>query len=186
MSSIMVLHTALGRRPGVLAFADRLRDRGHDVVVPDYYEAHVFDDVASGLGYRDEVGQRTLLRRLSAALSDLPEDAALAGLSLGAAFAGHIALRRPAARAVVLLHYAAAPARAWSGCPTQVHRHESDPFIDPQEVVRLGEAVTSSGATFEDWVTPGEGHVFIDPDLPGFDEQATQLTVERIDAFLRT
>ena len=49
----------------------------------------------------------------------------------------------------------------------------------------LRAAVEASGAPFEDHVTPGHGHLFADPDLPGYDEAATGATVERIDGFLR-
>ena len=44
--------------------------------------------------------------------------------------------------------------------------------------------VRASGAPFEDHVTPGEGHLFTDPQLPGFDGEATTASVERITAFL--
>ena len=53
MADVLLLHSALGLRPGVHAFADLLRERGHEVTVPDYYEGHVFDEEASGIAHRD-------------------------------------------------------------------------------------------------------------------------------------
>ncbi|NLF04799.1 MAG: carboxymethylenebutenolidase, partial [Actinomycetales bacterium] len=38
MATILLLHSALGLRPGVHAFADLLRERGHEIEVPDFYE----------------------------------------------------------------------------------------------------------------------------------------------------
>ena len=53
MAHVLLLHSALGLRPGVHAFADRLRELGHEVVVPDYYEGHVFEQEAPGIANRD-------------------------------------------------------------------------------------------------------------------------------------
>ena len=115
----------------------------------------------------------------------MPPETALIGMSLGSFFAQRLAARRPRARAAILMHSVAAPRHDWSGVPVQVHRHEDDPWIAPGDVVALGAAVEASGSPFEDHVTPGRGHLFADPDLPGYDEAATGATVERIDAFIR-
>ncbi|WP_168583441.1 dienelactone hydrolase family protein [Gephyromycinifex aptenodytis] len=184
MSSILLLHSALGRRPGVHALADQLRALGHDVLAPDFYDGQVFQDEAGGIAYRDEVGPSQLLARLAEPLTQVGDDAVLMGMSLGSAFASHLAMRRPRARAVILLHYAAAPSRPWPGQPTQVHRFAHDHWIDPAQVEGLGAAVTASGARFEDWVTPGSGHLFTDPDLPDFSQRATALTLDRIQELL--
>lgn len=183
MADILLLHSALGLRPGVHAFADRLRALGHEVVVPDYYEGHVFEQEAPGIAHRDAHPEYfEAVRELAA---QLPPETALIGMSLGSFFAQRLAARRPSARAAILMHSVTAPRHDWSGVPVQVHRHDDDPWIAPGDVVALGAAVEASGAPFEDHVTPGRGHLFADPDLPGYDEAATRATVERIDAFLR-
>jgi dienelactone hydrolase len=66
-----------------------------------------------------------------------------------------------------------------------VHRYADDPWIAPTDVTALGAAVEASGAPFEDHVAPGRGHLFTDPDLPGYDAALTAATVERVDGFIR-
>lgn len=46
MATILLLHSALGLRPGVQEFAERLRGLGHTVTAPDFYEGRVFDTEA--------------------------------------------------------------------------------------------------------------------------------------------
>ena len=183
MATILLLHTALGLRPGVHDVADRLRARGHEVTVPDYYEGHFFEDERSGIAHRDAHPEYfETVRELAAGL---PPDTVLAGMSLGAWFAQRLAARRPRARAAVLMHSVAPPRQEWSGVPVQVHRFADDPWIAPSAASALGRAVEASGAPFEDHVTPGHGHLFTDPDLPGFDAAVRDATIGRIDAFLR-
>ncbi len=184
MATILLLHSAYGLRPAVTRFADALHDRGHDVVVPDFYDGHVYADDA-GLAHRDEVGGRALLARLRPTLEALPPDAALAGFSLGAAFAQRLAADRPRAAAVLLLHHVSRQRDAWSGQPVQVHRYAEDPWIDPADVDALAAAVMATAAPFEDVVVPGRGHLFTDADLPDGDAQATSRSIDRIDRLLQ-
>jgi len=183
MAQILLLHSALGLRPAVLDFAERLRGLGHAVDAPDFYEGHVFDDEAAGIAHRD--AHPEYFGHVRALAADLPGETAFAGFSLGAWFAQRLASQRPEARAAILLHSAAAPRGDWSGVPVQVHRHHVDPWINPADVTALGAAVAASGAAFEDHVTPGEGHLFTDLALPEADPEATAATVARIDSFLR-
>jgi dienelactone hydrolase len=185
MSHILLLHSALGLRPAVRDFADRLRALGHTVDTPDYYDGRVFEDQAAGIAYRDEIGPKDLLARLAPALESLPNEAVLAGFSLGSAFAQNLARKRPDAQAVILLHSVAAPRGEWSGQPVQVHRYAQDSWIDPADMAALGAAVRTSGASFEDHVVPGKGHLFTDLGTPDGDAAATDATIEQIDALLR-
>lgn len=182
MASILLLHSALGARPGVHDFAERLRAEGHEVTVPDFYERHVFDVEAEGIAYRDAHPQA--FDHVRAAADTMPADTVFAGFSLGSFFAQRLAAKRPDSRAAILLHSVTAPRPPWSGVPVQVHRHATDPWITPADVDALGEAVRASGAPFEDHVTPGTGHLFTDPDLPGFDAAVRDATIERIVRFL--
>jgi len=185
MTTILLLHSAFGLRPAVTRFADALREHGHEVVAPDYYGGHVFDDTCAGLSHRDDVGPAKLLAGLRPVVEELPADTVLAGFSLGAAFAQRLAADRPEARAVILMHSVAAPrGGTWSGQPVQVHRYAEDPFVDEADLEALAGAVRASGAAFEDFVTPGKGHLFTDPDMPDGDAEATAATVERIAALL--
>lgn len=185
MAMVLLLHSAVGLRSGVGLLAGRLEGLGHEVVAPDYYDGQVFDDEAAGIAYRDAVGARQLFERVLRLAADVPADATLMGLSLGAAFAQRLAADRPQARGVVLLHHAGRPRGPWPGQPVQVHRYAEDSWIEPTDVVGLGEAVRESGADFEDRVVPGRGHLFTDPDSPDYSGPATRATVADVDRLLR-
>lgn len=182
MASILLLHSALGLRPGVDDFAERLRGHGHEVSVPDFYEGHVFDVEAEGIAHRD--AHPEYFEHVRSIADGLPEETVLAGFSLGSFFAQRLAAKRPGSRAAILMHSVTAPRRPWSGVPVQVHRYATDPWISPPDVEALGEAVRASSAPFEDHVTAGRGHLFTDPQGPDFDEAARDATIERIVAFL--
>lgn len=182
MAPILLLHSALGLRPGVHDFADRLRAHGHEVTVPDFYDGHVFDIEAEGIAHRD--AHPEYFEHVRSVADDMPADTVFAGFSLGSFFAQRLTAKRPDSRGAILISSVTAPRHPWSGVPVQVHRYATDPWITPADVDSLGEAVRASGAPFEDHVTPGEGHLFTDPQLPGFDGEATEATVARISAFL--
>lgn len=186
MAHILLLHSALGLRPAVLDYAEALRSRGHVVDAPDYYDGHVFDTTEAGMAFREEVGVRELMGRARGHLEGLPDDAVLAGFSLGAFFAQAFATKRPEARAAVLLHNVEAPRDGvWNGVPVQLHRYATDPFIEDADVTALGDAVRASGGRFEDLVTPGEGHLFTDLGTPDGDADALASSIESFDAFIR-
>ncbi len=161
-----MLHSAMGLRPAIGEFADLLRAGGHTVNTPDFYQGAVFDDPLEGMAHRQEVGPKELLNRVRVALEELPDDTVLAGFSLGAAFAQRLASDRAHAQAVVLLHALSPPRGEWPGQPVQVHRYATDPFVAEADLAALATAVESSGATFEDIVVPGSGHLFTDLDTP--------------------
>lgn len=184
MAHILLLHSALGLRPAVTEFADGLEEFGHTVVTPDYYDGRVFDSERDGIAYRDHVGIPALMERARAHLAGLPADAVLAGFSLGAFFAQAFAAKRPTAQAAVLLHSAAAPRGEWNGVPVQVHRYADDPWIDAADVTALGDAVRASGATFDDIVVPGRGHLFTDLASPDGDADALSTSLDAFNAFV--
>lgn len=185
MTQILLLHSAIGLRPAVIRFADDLRSRGYDVVAPDYYDGHIFSDAGAGIDYRDRIGTRELFKRILPVVETLDEDAVLAGFSLGSAFVQTLAGTRPQARGVILMHSVSAPHSRWPGQPVQVHRYAHDDWITEDDVEALRDAVLASGATFEDFVTPGTGHLFTDTDDADGDAEATAATLDRIDALLR-
>lgn len=184
MATILLMHSALGLRPAVTEFADELRARGHDVTTPDYYDGHIFDSERDGIAYRDEVGVPALMSTARASLAGLPDDAVLAGFSLGAFFAQAFAAKRPQARAAVLLHSAAAPNKEWNGVPVQVHRYAGDPWIEEPDVRVLADAVRASGGAFEDVVVPGTGHLFTDLGTPDGDDVARSASLEAMCRFI--
>ena len=194
MAEVVMFHSVLGVRPGLVAAADRLRAAGHTVHTPDLFGGEVFDDLDDGMRKEEELGYREIARRAEEAVAGLPEGLVFAGLSMGIAHAEVLATTRPGALGVVLLH-GAVPASAlreyfgierWpEGLPAQVHYAEEDPWVEvEEEVVPLSEDVRGAGADFEVYVYPGSGHLFTDPGLAEYDPASSEEVWERVLAFL--
>ncbi|MDQ4128524.1 MAG: dienelactone hydrolase family protein [Actinomycetota bacterium] len=193
MAEVVLFHSALGLRPGVISAADRLRAAGHTVHTPDYYDGEVFEDLDDGLRKRDELGVAEIVERAREAVAGLPAGLVFAGFSLGNVPAELLAATTPGARGAVLMH-GAIPIEAFSefgvdrwpaGLPVQVHYAADDPWLEAdEEVTPLGDAVRGAGAAFEEHTYPGSGHLFADPDLPEYDRASSEAMWQRVLAFL--
>jgi len=189
MAEIVLFHGGRGLRRGVTLAAERLREAGHVLHVPDYYDGEVFDDLADGMAKRDALGMEEIVRRAHAAVEDLPEAIVLAGFSLGAMLAQLLAAIRPGTRGAILMHGAQRlevlgidrwPARV----PADVHYGAGDDLVDAEAVMAFGAVVTAAGARFDAYAYPCSGHLFADPDLPDYDHDSAELMWERVMAFL--
>jgi dienelactone hydrolase len=192
MAEVVLFHSALGLRPGVIAAADWLRAAGHTVHVPDYYDGEVFEGLDEGLRKCDALGHAEIARRAREAVSDLSADLVFAGFSLGTVPAELLAAGRPGALGVVLMH-SAVPVEGFSefgverwpeGVPVQVHYAAEDPWVEAEEVAALEAAVKRAGAAFEEHAYPGSGHLFADPDLLEYDRASSEAMWRRVLAFL--
>jgi dienelactone hydrolase len=192
MAEIVLFHSALGLRPGVTVAADRLREAGHTVHVPDYYDGEVFDDLDDGLRKRDELGAAEIVRRAREAVAGLAAGLVFAGFSLGNDPAELLAATTPGTRGALLMH-GAVPVEGFSefgveqwpeGVPVQVHYATEDPWVEAEEVAALGDAVRGAGAAFEEHTYPGSGHLFADPGLPEYDRASSEAMWLRVLAFL--
>jgi len=192
MTEVVLFHSALGLRPGVATAADRLREAGHTVHAPDYYDGEVFDDLDEGLRKRDELGYAEIARRANETVAELPAGLVFAGFSLGVVPAELLAASRPGALGAVLMH-AAVPVEEFSefgvkrwpeGAPAQVHYAAEDPWVEAEEVEALGDAVRQAGTRFEAHTYPGSGHLFADPGLPEYDPSSSDLMWRRVIEFL--
>jgi dienelactone hydrolase len=194
MAEVVVFHSVLGLRPGVLGAADRMRAAGHTVHTPDLFEGEVFDDVDDGMRKEESLGYREIARRTEEAVTGLPAGLVFAGFSMGISYAEWLTASRPGALGAVLMH-GAVPVEAlteyfgverWpAGVPVQVHYAVDDPWVEvEQEVVPLGEDVRGAGAEFEEYVYPGSAHLFADPDLAEYDRASSEAMWERVIAFL--
>jgi dienelactone hydrolase len=192
MAEMVLFRSALGLRLGVTAAADRLRAAGHNVHTPDYYDGEVFDDLNEGLRKRDELGYAKIAQRARDAVARLPAELVFAGFSLGAMPAELLAATTPGTRGAVLMH-AAIPVKGFggfgverwpAGVPVQAHYAAEDPWVEAGEVAALGDAVRGAGAAFEEHAYPGSGHLFADPDLPGYDRASSEEMWRRVLDFL--
>ncbi len=188
---VVLFHSVLGLRPAVQRWAERLRAEGHTVHTPDLYDGRTFDDYAEGMRAVESLGGiEWLIERSHAAVAELPNEVVYAGFSNGGGSAQLLALTRPGALGVVLMHAAlpveALGAEAWpAGVPVQIHYAERDPFRDAGAVEALSGAVRRAGARCEAWDYPGGGHLFADDGLAEYEERSAELMFDRVCAFLR-
>jgi dienelactone hydrolase len=189
VSKVVVLHSAQGLRPGVERWAERLREAGHEVWAPDLFAGRSFDRLEEGIAHRDEVGVPELMRRAEAALAELPADVVYCGFSMGAASAGYYAATRAGGRGAVLISgvtpLAELGVEAWPrAVPAQVHFTAEDPEVDHAGVESFEHALDAVCAKLEIHVYPGSGHLFADPESPGYDPAAAELMLGRVLGFL--
>lgn len=183
MTEIVVFHSAYGRRPAVLEFADTVRAAGHVVHVPDLYDGEVFDSLEDGIAKRDSLGMPELARRATASVDGVPPDVIYAGFSLGCGPAQLLAQTRAGARGALLLH-GALPAEAFestwpAAVALEIHGMEDDPWFDVGVARRLVEEAADRVLH----CYPGDAHLFADAGLPDFDPAAAALMTERALAF---
>ena len=171
MAEVVLFHSVLGLRPGVISAADRLRSAGHTVHAPDLFDGEVFDDLDDGMRKEEALGYREIARRAREAVTGLPEGLVFAGFSMGAVHAELLAASTPGARGAVLMH-GAVPVEGlgefgverWpEGVPVQVHYAAEDPWVEAEEVAAFADAGKRAGAAFEEHAYPGSGHLFADP-----------------------
>lgn len=48
---VIIFRHTQGLTPGVLAFGERLRSAGHEVHIPDLFEARTFHDIPAGMAF---------------------------------------------------------------------------------------------------------------------------------------
>lgn len=188
MAEVLLFHHAQGLTPGVLAFADALRQSGHIVHTPDLYEGQTFETLDDGLAYARKVGFETLCANGVAAADDLPEELFHAGFSLGGMPAQLLAQTR-SSRGALLFHTAITPAEFGSdwpaGVPVQIHGMDADPMFS-EEGGDLGAAreIVAAATDGELFLYPGDQHLFTDSSLPAYDEKATTLVLRRTLEFI--
>jgi dienelactone hydrolase len=176
--TIALFHSMYGLRPAVHDAARRLEAAGHEVVVPDLYDGRTADTPEEGLAIRDEIGRDELLRRAVAAAAPYSQAGLIyAGFSLGGSIAQNLALGDERARGLLLLHGTSDIADdAATGIPVQLHVAEPDPFETDDWLtvwyLRMGRA----GADVEVHRYRGAGHLYTDPSLPDYDEEAAERT----------
>jgi dienelactone hydrolase len=188
---LVLFHSVLGLRRGVLQWAERLRAAGHTVHTPDLYNGRVFDDFPVATQYFQSIGIEEMMSRSQRVAEILPEHLVYAGFSNGGASAEFLAAKRLGAVGAILMH-AAMPLEVFGltkwppGVPVQVHYGNSDPYKDDTAVSRLRTQVEESGSAFRSYGYPVDGHLFADPELPTYDAPSADAMFQALLIFLQT
>ena len=189
MAELILFHHAQGLTKGVVAWADQLREAGHEVTVPDLFEGATFPTVEEGVAHAQSIGFMKVVERGVAAAEALSDGLVYAGFSMGTLPAQKLAQTRPGARGALLYH-GGIPASQFdtpwpASVPLQLHAMDEDPWVPlDEEIQPLVDDATKAGAAVELFVYPGSAHLFTDTSLADYDEAAAALTLERSLAFL--
>ncbi|PRY54019.1 dienelactone hydrolase [Knoellia remsis] len=187
MTEIVLFHHIQGLTPGVVAFADALREAGHTVHTPDLFDGRTFDSIEEGQEYLAEVGFAETRARGVAFAEGLPERIVYAGFSLGVMPAQQALQSRPGALGGLFYHSFADPSffGEWpEGVPAQIHSMDADPFFVGEGDLEAARPFVDAHDDVELFLYPGDGHLFTDSSLTAYDEPAARQVLDRSLAFL--
>nr|WSY55603.1 dienelactone hydrolase family protein [Streptomyces sp. NBC_00886] len=187
--NIMLFHSTYGLRPAVRDAAERLRAAGHEVWTPDLFEGRTFETVEEGMAFNDGIGKDELLKRTVLAAAPYSERGLVyAGFSLGASIAQTLALGDEKARGLLLLHGTSdiAANASVDDLPVQLHVAEPDQFETDDWLSSWYLQMGRAGADVEIYRYAGAGHLYTDPGLPDYDEEAAEATWRVALGFLET
>lgn len=188
MAIVAIFHSALGVRPGLVEFANKLKTIGREVHVVDQYDGQVFDDYDEAGTFVDEVGFPELMTRAIQGVADRPDGFVAIGFSNGAGMAEFVAANRPVSG--VVMAGGALPLETigitWpAGVPAQIHSTVDDPRRDQAAIDSVKQAVEEAGGTVEVFDYLGSGHLFADSSLPDeYQPAEAELMLSRIKDFL--
>ncbi|MET9268711.1 dienelactone hydrolase family protein [Kribbella sp. NPDC003557] len=188
MAEVVLYHHSQGLTDGVKAFADELRQAGHTVHTPDLYEGNTYGTLDEGMDYARSTGFGKIAERGVEAAQDLPANVVYAGFSLGVVPAQQLAQTRPGA-AGALFYYSCLPAEEFGSWPeglrAQVHAMDEDPFFAEEGGdIDAARALVAATNSVELFLYPGKEHLFADASLPGYNETAAKLLLDRTLTFL--
>jgi len=188
MAEVLLFHHAQGLTPGVIAFADRLREAGHTVHTPDMFDGHTFESLEKGMGFVRELGFGKVQERGESAVDGLPTGLVYAGFSLGVVPAQKLAQTRAGARGA-LLFYSCMPISEFGsmwpkGVPVQVHAKDADSFFVDDGDIDAAYELVEKAEEAELFLYPGDQHIFADNSLPSYDPDASALLLKRVLEFL--
>ncbi|QIM19958.1 dienelactone hydrolase family protein [Phycicoccus sp. HDW14] len=173
MATVALFHSVNGLRPAVVAAGERLQAAGHTVTTPDLFGARVAGSLREGYALMEDVGWDTITRRARAAVSGLPGDTVLAGLSMGAGVVGALLADRRETAGLLLLHgVGGQPADVRAGLPVCLQVADPDDICPPGVVTAWRQDLVEAGADVHVRTYAGVGHLFTDPDTPDHDGQA--------------
>jgi dienelactone hydrolase len=195
MTTVLIIHSALGLRPAVLELADAITAMGHTAVAPDFFAGAVFEGgeagYAAAMAHLKESGEAAGAR-VRAAYAGLPGPVVVLGFSWGSGAAQRLAEREGRVVGALLVAGGERYSGEWDdggrwrpGIPLACHAMIDDPWLDAEPHAALVAEAARAGSDVSDYVYPGAGHLFMDPGLTEeFDAVATELLHARVGGFL--
>ena len=190
MAEVLLFHHAQGLTPGVRAFADQLRARGHTTHTPDLFDGRTFASIDEGMAFIEATGFDALRERGVRAADDLPAELVYAGFSFGVVPAQQLAQTRPGARGALLFYSCLPVSGEWAigpwphGVPVQIHGMDADPIFVGEGDVDAAREIVATTDDAELFLYPGDQHYFADSSLASYDPDATALLTRRVLDFL--
>ena len=135
MADVLLFHHVQGLTPGVVAFADSLREAGHTVHTPDLFDGRTFDSIEAGLAFAQGDGAPDFDQLADETAAALPESLVYGGFSMGEAQAQRLAQTRPGAAGALLFESCIPMTGDWAfgpwpdGVPVQIHGMDADAFF---------------------------------------------------------
>ncbi|MGI8518233.1 MAG: dienelactone hydrolase family protein [Acidimicrobiia bacterium] len=188
MAIVAIFHSALGVRPGLVEFANKLKTIGREVHIVDQYDGQVFDDYDEAGAYVEEVGFPDLMAKAIQGVADRTDGFVAIGFSNGAGMAEFVAANRPVSG--VVMASGVLPLETigitWpQGVPAQIHSTVDDPRRDQDAIDSVKQAVEDAGGTVEVFDYPGSGHLFADSSMADeYQPAESELMSTRIKNFL--
>jgi len=190
MADVLLFHHIQGLTPGVEAFADRLREAGHTVHVPDLFGGRTFATIQEGAAYAQGDGAPDFDALADRVATELPADLVYAGISFGVPLAQRLAQTRGGARGALLLEACIPISGEWAfgpwpeGVPVQIHGKDDDEFFAHEGDVDAAREIVANVPDAELFTYPGDQHLFADSSLPSYDPEAARLLEARVREFL--
>ncbi|KAA0594991.1 dienelactone hydrolase [Azospirillum lipoferum] len=186
MASIALFHSVLGLREVEMEAAARLRDAGHEVLLPDLFDGTKTDDLDEGFAIKAKIGWKTIRERAWTALADSPDRLVLMGISMGAGVVAEMWKLRPDVQGVLLLHgLASLPAGVCAGTPVQLHIGLNDPIFTDTELHAWKAKTVEAKLSADVFTYQNSGHYFTDITSADYSEEATARLWCRALSFLR-
>ena len=189
MTEVLLFHHAMGRTKGIHTFADKIREAGHSVNVPDLFEGRMFSTIEDGMAYAEKIGFEEIMERGSRIARELPHEIVYAGFSLGVIPGQKLAQTREGARGA-LFFSSCVPAMMLGSpwpvhLPVQIHAMDADPVFINEGDIEAAHEIIGTANHGELFLYPGDQHYFADNSLPSYDADATTLLLQRVLDFLR-
>jgi carboxymethylenebutenolidase len=197
---VVVLHAWWGLTQPFQRVCDRLAQAGFVALAPDLYHGKTAATVeeAEALAHALLQEQERVSGDLAGAVQVLRQHVAtppaggrgklaVAGFSMGGAYALELSVKEAEEIAAVVTFYCAytgldySRARAAYLC----HFAENDPFDPPEAFAEMEQEIQAAGRPVTSYTYPGTTHWFFEENRPEYNAEATRLAWERTIEFLR-